>query len=48
MYEDSKVPNYAAMIVYNILLGRPDLHVEVTTEVLSALINLSMNGSEFA
>jgi hypothetical protein len=49
-YKDDKVANYSSMVIYNILLGCPDLIavVEEDEELLEILIDCAMKDSEFA
>ncbi|XP_021941723.1 ataxin-10 isoform X2 [Zootermopsis nevadensis] len=49
-YEDKKVANYSSMVIYNILLGHPDISaaVENCKEILEILIDHAMADSEFA
>jgi hypothetical protein len=49
-YEDKKVANYSSMVIYNILLGSPDIRsvVENCNEILEILIDHAMEDSEFA
>ncbi|PSN51316.1 hypothetical protein C0J52_15777 [Blattella germanica] len=49
-YEDDKIANYSSMVIYNILLGCPDITtaVEDYKEMLEILIEHAMKDSEFA
>ncbi|XP_069682108.1 ataxin-10 isoform X2 [Periplaneta americana] len=49
-HEDEKVANYSSMVIYNILLGCPNISkaVEDYKEMLETLIDHAMKDSEFA
>jgi hypothetical protein len=49
-HEDAKVANYSSMVIYNILLGCPDIRtvVEESKEMLEILLDNAANNSEFA
>ncbi|KAJ9591935.1 hypothetical protein L9F63_001537 [Diploptera punctata] len=48
-HEDNKVANYSCMVIYNILLGCPDITPAVEdSQLLEILIQLAENDSEFA
>ena len=49
-HEDEKVANYSCMVVYNILLGCPDITstIEDYKQLLEVLIEHAMKDSEFA
>ncbi|XP_067001630.2 ataxin-10 [Anabrus simplex] len=47
-YKDEKVANYSSMVMYNILLGCPDLSMDQGTQLLEILIDHAMMDSEYA
>jgi hypothetical protein len=49
-YEDKKVADYSSMVIYNILLGCPEISsvTESCEEFLEILIDRAMEDSEFA
>lgn len=49
MFEDSKLNNYCAMVLYNIILGNPEIKEEiVSADCVEAVCSIGIQGSEFA
>lgn len=49
LFEDTKLNDYCAMVLYNIVLGNPEIKEEiVSTDCVKAVCCIGMQGSEFA